>query len=176
MATRFLKRLKQSKQFTHHCFTFIIAALVYHCSYLSQKYIVPKSVGTNHEWGYKIGREDPIRTDGWLITTAEFQAQCNRPLCHFSNNQDTITCSMSKIGIEPIITIFRIAACVFRNFYTVVGNESAIALITSQLSSWLLRTNSCDLVLLLHLSSKWPHSAIQKNGRRWGNRNPLCCL
>ena len=32
---------------------------------------------------------------------------------------------MSKIGIEPIITIFRIAACVFqRIFFTVVGNES----------------------------------------------------
>ena len=29
-------------------------------------------------------------------------------------NQDTITCSMSKIGIEPIRSIFGIAACVFQ--------------------------------------------------------------
>lgn len=58
--------------------------------------IVPKSVGANHEWGYKVGREDPIRTDGWLITTTEVQAQRNRPLCHFSNKQDTITCSVEQ--------------------------------------------------------------------------------
>ena len=47
-------------------------------------------------------------------------------------NQDTITCSMSKIGIEPIRSIFGIAACVFQSFYIVVGNESALALIISQ--------------------------------------------
>ena len=29
-------------------------------------------------------------------------------------NQDTITCSMSKIGIEPIRSMFGIAACVFQ--------------------------------------------------------------
>ena len=39
---------------------------------------------------------------------------------------------MSKIGIEPIRSIFGIAACVFQSFYTVVGNESALALIISQ--------------------------------------------
>ena len=48
-------------------------------------------------------------------------------------SQDTITCSMSKIEIEPIITMFGIAAaCVFQSFYIVVGNESALALIISQ--------------------------------------------
>ena len=36
------------------------------------------------DFSIEIGREDPIRTDGRLITVAEVQAQCNRPLCHFS--------------------------------------------------------------------------------------------
>ena len=35
-------------------------------------------------------------------------------------------------GIEPIRSMFGIAACVFQKFYTVVGNESALALIISQ--------------------------------------------
>ena len=39
---------------------------------------------------------------------------------------------MSKIGIEPIISIFGIAACVFQSFYTIIGNEFALALIISQ--------------------------------------------